>query len=155
MIVLIALLGCTRTPSTTPPAEASALLPVSSAGTRSPPPTDDDTGTDTGTDCTGAPVRFGALVDTNGTSPPYIPAISPGAGQVCEVTCDYPWMGVTPSSSPACADDLGWPAPVIKATGGIALCFALTGTPTPSTSWTTTCTARHSNGTATDLVVSW
>lgn len=149
MIALIALLGCTRT--TTPPAEALAPLPVSSAGTRAELPTDDDTGMD----CTGAPVNFGPLIHTGGTSPPYIPTISPGQGQVCEVTCDYPWMGVTPSSSPDCADDLGWPAPVIKAAGGIALCFALTGTPTPSGGWSTICTAHHSNGTTTDLPVSW
>ena len=154
MIVLIALLGCTRTPSTTPPAEVSAPLPVTPAGTPFHPPTDDDTG-DTGLDCTGAPVRFGSLVLTNGTSPNYIPAISPGKGEICEVTCDYPWMGVTPSSTPSCTDDLGWPAPVLKVSGGISLCFELTGTPTPSTSWSTTCTARHSNGTTTDLVVSW
>ena len=154
MSVLLLLLGCTRTPALTQSSEAPAPLRRAPEGIPLPD-TGDDVDTGTIPACSGAPVKFGTLIDTNGVSAPYTPAISWGKGQICEVTCDRGWMGVTPSSSPSCSDDLGWPAPVHKAIGGIALCWELTGTPTPSSGWSTTCTARHSDGTTTDLPVSW
>jgi len=143
MIIPILLQGCASSPTPTPaPAEAAERLPKK----------DDD---DTGTDCAGHLLQIAPLVDTNGVSPPYMPVTTNiREGQICAASCSESWIDVWVAASPSCGAALAYPVTVRRLSGGVALCWALTGEP-PVEPWAADCTVEHSDNAVTSLSVNW
>lgn len=105
--------------------------------------------------CPGHRLAFGGLVDTHGTSPPYVEVTTPlRAGQICALSCLEPWITAWVAVDTSCGAALPLPVTVTRAGGGAALCFALSGEP-PSTPWSATCTVEHSPDSTTVLPVAW
>ena len=143
MIIPIYLLGCASSPPT-PDSPADAAQ-------RQNKNNDDDTGTD----CAGHLLQIAPLVDTSGVSAPYMPVTTHmREGRICAASCNESWIDVWVAASPSCGAALAYPVTVRRLSGGVALCFALTGEP-PVEPWAADCTVEHSDNTTTALTVSW